>query len=336
MRLAAWGHPYSEFPKGKDGPDDFMRAFERWSSCGIERYIPFVSSQGTAYYDSSRLKVDRDLLASIVKAAKAFGVEVHPILGLGPMGAGAEARRYTLDTARHGLKPEDIPSWARDWTCPSWEENRSDAEAEAREVAGNYEIQGIHLDHVRYPNTSQIDKYPCECGACQDSRNPWLGHGLLTPEDLATPGVLYREIQHRNRCVLDIAIRARKIADARGLKLSMAARAWYLRSAVTEGQDWPRWCEAGILDFICPMNYNLSNEIFGRLIQDDVRLVGGTRTALYPGIGRSSSAGKMAPAQMIEQIRMCEQIESEGVCLFHLNALTDEDVRLLRAYKSGG
>ncbi|OGG57233.1 MAG: hypothetical protein A3F84_21765 [Candidatus Handelsmanbacteria bacterium RIFCSPLOWO2_12_FULL_64_10] len=333
MKLTAWGHPYSEFPEGKDSPDDFMRAFERWSNCGIERYIPFVSSRGTAYYDSSRLKVDRDLLSSIVKSAKEFGVEVHPILGLGPMGAGSEVRRYRIDTQRGGLKPEDIPSWARDWTCPSWEENRADAEAEAGEVAENYDIDGIHLDHVRYPNTSQINKYPCECEACCKSREPWLGHGVLTEEDLATPGVTYREIQHRNSCVKDIALRARRIADRHGLKLSMAARAWYLRSAVAEGQDWPRWCEEGVLDFICPMNYNLSNETFKKLIDDDVRLVGHTRTALYPGIGRSSSAGKMAPAQMIEQVSLCEEIGSEGVCIFHLNALTDEDIRLLKGYK---
>src|SRR3990172_2218338 len=113
MKLAAWGHPYSEFPNGKDTPDDFVRTFERWSGCGIERYIPFVSSKGTAYFDSSRLKVDRDLLSSIVKAAKAFGMEVHPILGLGPMGAGSEDRRYRIDTGRHGINPEEVPSWAR-------------------------------------------------------------------------------------------------------------------------------------------------------------------------------------------------------------------------------
>ena len=96
MKLAAWGHPCVEFPEGKDRLDDFMRAFERWSSCGIERYIPFVSYGGTVYYDSSRLKVDRDLLSLIVKSAKAFGVEVHPIPGLGPMAGGDEGRRYRL------------------------------------------------------------------------------------------------------------------------------------------------------------------------------------------------------------------------------------------------
>ena len=78
---------------------------------------------------------------------------------------------------------------------------------------------------------------------------------------------------------------------------------------------------------------DLSDDIFKKLIDDDVRLVGHTKTALYPGVGRSSSAGKMEPAQMIKQIHMCEEIGSEGVCIFHLNALTDEDVRLLKEYK---
>ena len=121
MRIAAWGHPYTEFPEGKDTPDDFKRMFERWSSCGIERYIPFVSSSGTAYYDSRRLTVDRDLLASIVAAAREFGVEVHPILGLGPLGAGSEERRYKVDVERYGITADEVPSWAKGWTCPSWE-----------------------------------------------------------------------------------------------------------------------------------------------------------------------------------------------------------------------
>ena len=107
MRIAAWGHPYSEFPEGKDRPDDIKRMFERWASCGIERYIPFVSSRGTAYYESRRLTVDRDLLAPIVCAAKEVGIEVHPILGLGPMGAGSETRRYRVDLERHGITADD-------------------------------------------------------------------------------------------------------------------------------------------------------------------------------------------------------------------------------------
>jgi uncharacterized lipoprotein YddW (UPF0748 family) len=333
MKIAAWGHPYSEFPEGQDSPDDFKRKFEWWGSCGIERYIPFVSASGTAYYASNRLTVDRDLLALIVPAAREVGMEVHPILGLGPMGAGSDERLYKVDVERHGITDDDVPSWAKGWTCPSSEENRADAEAEAREVAENYEIQGIHLDHVRYPNTSQINTYPCECKACCEAREPWLGHGVLTEEDLAMPGAIYREIQHRNACVRDIAERSRRVADDHGLVMSMAARAWYLVSAAAEGQDWPRWCEDGLLDFICPMNYNLSDDIFKKLIDDDVRLVGHTKTALYPGVGRSSSAGKMEPAQMIKQIHMCEEIGSEGVCIFHLNALTDEDVRLLKEYK---
>ena len=47
----------------------------------------------------------------------------------------------------------------------------------------------------------------------------------------------------------------------------LVGRAADLDSAVWDfGQDWWRWAEVGLVDFVCPMNYWLTTESFQMVI----------------------------------------------------------------------
>ena len=84
MEFAVWGHPYSEYPEGGDTKADFAAGFERMKEAGIDIYIPFVITHGKAYFESAALgPPERDLLAPCVEAGEEYGIEVHPIVGLG-------------------------------------------------------------------------------------------------------------------------------------------------------------------------------------------------------------------------------------------------------------
>jgi len=328
MEIAVWGHPYSEYPEGKDTQADFVARFERMKEAGVGIYLPFVITHGKHFFQSAVLgSPAKDLLGPLVEAGEEVGVEVHPIVGLGSVAAAAEDRRGLYDP---GPTDEELPSWALNWPCAAWDEVRQVTIETAADMLDSYSPDGLHMDYVRYPNTVVLDTHPCHCERCQEAREQWLGKPLPEAEDLARPGVVYREVQMRNRFVKSLVRGLREVADEAGLPLSMAARARYLKDAVAEGQDWVEWCEDSLLDFVCPMSYNPCMERFQRFVTEHLNLLAATGTPLYCGIGRSSSLGKINAQEMARQIRYAAERGADGVCVFHIGAFEDEDYKALR------
>ncbi len=327
MDFAAWGHPYSEFPAGQDTPDDFRRAFARMKDCGLDIYLPFVMTHGQHYFDSATLGApERDLLGPCVEAGAEVGLEVHPIIGLGAVSAVAEGGLYDP-----GPSDEPLPSWALSWPCAAWPANREATRAVAREMMAGYSPDGLHMDYLRYPNSAVLNAHPCRCEYCQAERELWLGKPLPDADDLGNPGVVYQEVKMRGRFVKSVVHGLREVADDAGAPLSLAARARYLKDAVPEGQDWVEWCAEGLLDFICPMSYNPCPDRFQRFVAEHTGLLSGIGTPLYCGIGRSSSLGKIDAAQMADQIRYAAGHGADGVCIFHVGAMGDDDFAALKA-----
>jgi len=318
MALAVWGHPYSEFPVGQDSLDDFRRGFERLAASHVTTYYAFVLTHGKAYFRSRILgEPERDLLAPAIEVGDEFDIEVHPIIGLGAVGV--QGGLYDPGTS------EDLPSWARDWPCPSWAESRQLTVRVAQEMLDQYEPAGLHMDYVRYPNTAVLDSHPCHCERCRVDRLGWLGKEVPSPEDLQRPAVVYKELQMRGKAVRALVRGLRDAADDAGVPLSMAARARYLKDAVAEGQDWAQWAEEELIDAVCPMSYNPCNERFARFLEEHTGLLASSDVLWFAGVGRKSSLGEIGTEQMMQQIDMAMRAGADGVCIFHAGALTADD-----------
>lgn len=229
-----------------------------------------------------------------------------------------------------GPAEEELPSWARHWPCAAWAENRRVTCAVAAEMMKGYSPDGLHMDYLRYPNSVVLNAHWCHCERCQSEREQWLGKPLPAAEDLANPGTVYQEIKMRGHFVKSVVYGLREVADDAGAPLSLAARARYLKDAVAEGQDWVEWCAEGLLDFVCPMSYNPCPDRFQRFVAEHTGLLASAGTPLYCGIGRSSSLGKIDAAQMADQIRYAAGHGADGVCVFHVGALQDEDFAALK------
>lgn len=327
MDFAAWGHPYSEFPVGKDSSADFATAFERMKEAGIDIYLPFVMTHGKHYFQSSILgNPERDLLGPCMEAGARAGVEIHPITGLGAVTAIAQEGEGLYAP---GPSAEPLPSWALNWPCAAWPQNREITCQVAADMMKTYAPDGLHMDYMRYPNTGVLNSHPCQCSRCQSERETWLGKPVLDAEDLQQPGVLYHELLMRNRFIKSVVYGLREVADDAGAPLSLAARARYLKDAVPEGQDWADWCREGLLDFVCPMSYNPCQDRYQRFVAEHLNVLAGTGTPLYCGIGRSSSLGKIDAREMVQQIRYAAGQGADGICIFHIGALEDDDWRAL-------
>jgi len=234
-----------------------------------------------------------------------------------------------------GGKVADIPSWAQNWACPSWGENHEIVVRVAGDLIDNYSPDGIHLDYVRYPNSSLLSKRPCCCERCEQARLQWLGKPVPDEHDWAVPGVVFKEMQMRGEFVRSLVESLRMLADEHQVMLSAATRARYYQDALFEGQDWAEWARDGLLDFVCPMSYNPCFGRFARFVSQHRRLLMDTPAQWLAGIGRRSSLGEISAEQMARQIAFAKAAGADGVCIFHAAALEEADLAELRRLSSG-
>jgi uncharacterized lipoprotein YddW (UPF0748 family) len=249
-----------------------------------------VRRRGDTYYPSlldpwaPDATPDFDALAYLIERAHAAGIEVHAwattlaIWG-GPTppdapdhtfnvhGPGATGRDYWLMTSYAG---EDQPGNEVYYLDPGHPDVVEYTVAIYAELAANYDLDGLHLDRIRYPETQGAYCQDQEW-YCQDwGYNPTSVARFQEQTGRAdVPEPLDPEwIQWRRDQVTALVRRIYLVATAIDphLRVSAAlstigyaptdAYGWETRSPYRQQlQDWRGWLEEGILDLALPMTY---------------------------------------------------------------------------------
>ena len=269
-------------------------------------------------------------------AAKKAGLEVHPWVK--PAFAVKDFVKRTLSPERRKAQIEQY-GFEINRACMNNHSTREEGLANIKELIENFGeyISGIHLDYVRNDNALFLKDYPCECDTCKGIRKKWLGHEVLTRDDLNNPAVMYKELSVRNKNITNFVREVKKLTKSAGMKLSMAARANYINQydvekapvyglgpAVYEGQDWFAWAEEGLMDFIATMNYHTDPDIYTNVLEDHLRLLEDTPADFYTGLGIESSMGALSPQEANVLIEKVKNTSAKGISLFHFEAITDE------------
>lgn len=326
MKIACWCHLDRDFV----GNDEQVRShLDRVVEAGIDILLPFVHSENEVWYqaDLTDLKQE-DRLTRLLILAKDRGLQVEPtVLPICDFGLSQEERnRRNYQSGQPGGNHCDGRF------CASWAKTREGGLKIIQDIMAHHSVDGIHLDAIRYLDTGQSLQWPCRCEACRTQYQDLFGKDTLTAEDLKVPGILQKFLNFRGENIRGLVEQVARVVDKAGLSLSMAARADYFGSALVEGQDWVQWARDGLMDFICPMNYSTDREVHRKRLSGQMSLIGKS-VPIYDGIGRKSSAGEIAPAQMIQQAEDALQLGASGVAIFHLAAMGDEDFRELGAFK---
>jgi uncharacterized lipoprotein YddW (UPF0748 family) len=215
-----------------------------------------------------------DPLALALEEAHARGVAVHAWVNVMPSWRGTTAPR----DPRHLWHSRPEWHWfdaagRRQPLCedfyvslnPCVPEVREHLIAVCTELVERYAVDGLHLDYLRFPNeppavpAGQRDAWP------RDERTLALfsrATGLESPEDSPDRWDQWRadavtEVLRWIRVAVRAARDKVRLSAAVGPSAELAAHHY---------QDWPRWVEEGLLDFILPMNYSADDETFsGRL-----------------------------------------------------------------------
>jgi uncharacterized lipoprotein YddW (UPF0748 family) len=273
--------------------DSMMKAL---ADAGINMVFPNISSGGRASYPSHVLPMhgDTDRLDQLVKAAHKHGIEVHAWRINWYMGGASESLtekmieqgriQYSWDGRRNGPVMKDMGyNQSEDWLCPSHPANRELEKEAMLEVVRNYDVDGVHFDYMRYSN----DHF-CYCNGCKQRFSKAFGLTLENWPDPVWKGGQLREVYLQWRRQL-IHTSAREIARAvhkldPSVCVSLAARNSIHWCTYSDGQEWWKWCDEGILDMVCAMNYATDLTKFIERMETHLPLMKGS-VPYYSGLG---------------------------------------------------
>jgi|GEM_PF-4223613 len=270
--------------------------------------------------DDRRLAECGDQIAAAVKACHAQGIEVHAwkvcynLLGVRKEAAEQFEKEGRLIVPLANAATNK-PEAGKKWLCPSHPANQKMQVESLLEVAANYDVDGVHLDYIRYPGSQY-----CYCQGCKERFEKKLGQKVNWPSDCtdkyAKQYNLFRQEQI-TKVVQELSqrLRALNAKTKRNVKLSAAVFQSYPSCKKDVLQDWVLWTQKGYLDFVCPMNYTTSPLHFEALCEEQKKLVGG-RTPIYPGIGAWRLT---SPRALVEQIDVAWKQGAKGFVLFDLS-----------------
>lgn len=310
-------------------------AIRRLATNGFTAILPNMLWGGAAYYQSELLPKAKDLgdkgdqIAECLAACRKYGIELHAWKVNWNLGHAVpeEFLRKMRDEKRLQRSTDDKEE---PWLCPSHPENQKLEVASMVELARRYELDGIHFDYIRYPDTEH-----CYCDGCKErfatskkvSYEKW-------PKDVLEGG-RHREAwvdwrrANITSVVKAVSEQARTVRPK--LKISAAVFPNWNTDRDRIGQDWKLWCEKGYLDFVCPMDYTPSNNNFLNLVGKQVAWAG--KVPCYPGIGVSASSSHFGADKVIDQIHIARKTGAGGFVIF--NYAVPESTELLPKLGAG-
>ena len=286
---------------------------------GLNTLFVRVGRGGSVIYDSQVLPTEdwavaSDELKAAVDAARKYGIALHAwkicfnLAGAAPafrdrMSAEDRLARDAQGRQGRSLNPGDP--------------RNADQELRAvLEVVSKYDLEGVHLDHFQYPDDphEEWDYGPVSRREFEKAS----GVAVAKWPDDVVAGARKAEYENWERDNLSRLLQ-RIYSETKKMKphVQVSAAVWrnHRRYRATVKQDWPRWAQAGTLDFIVPLNYTPEQETHAAAVEAQVSAARG-RVAVVSGIGAYLLAD---PMDVLRQVEASREQGADGFALFALN-----------------
>lgn len=324
------------------------------ASSGANGIIVQVMGRGEAWYVSDVIPeayvLDRyDPLARVILRARPLGLEVHAwvnaflswsapdppadsshVLLAHPEWFLADLRgRSSADYSREECEAADIVGATLSPAIPAV---RSHLAAICAELASEYDLDGIHLDYIRYPNASFGFEPAARAGFFLASGvdpvdlYPATGRTRPAVEGMGEAWRDYRAAQVTESVrVTRVAVRS---ADP-SLAFSCAVMADPSSAATDYACDWQDWLEGGLVDFVCPMAYTSNPSRAADLALSTTQSDPG-KVVYGVAVYNQSLASALVGA------RAARARGAGGICVYSINTFTPADSAALEGYWDGG
>jgi uncharacterized lipoprotein YddW (UPF0748 family) len=189
------------------------------------------------------------------------------------------------------------------------------------DIIKNYDIDGIHLDHIRYPQTQwdrSID-WGYNPTAVERFNLEYNLSGLPDPAD--TRWIEWRQRQVSG-FVRDFYSAATALKPWLKISASVIARTPDFYDSLNYCyQNWPLWMSEGWLDIAVPMIYNSDTDDVAAVMAAciDAR----QDRLLYAGL-RAYGSSSFPPASLVTNIETAQQQKQNGVALFRYGTAVAE------------
>lgn len=272
-------------------PGDWARTFRVLADARVTDLFVNVAGAGFAHYASDVLPrsktfaAEGDQLAACLAAARGTGVRVHAWVLCFTGTRGTPERQEIFRSRGWRLKARD--GRLTEYLDPSNPAVRAYLLKAVSEIQSRYRVDGIHLDFVR-----------------------WY-------EGAAKPAGAAETI---SRFVAEARRRVKRPAW-----LTTAVLGKYPDCVASVGQDWTGWIDAGIVDYVVPMDYCENMARFdGYLAQHAAKKAHARKTIV--GIGVTANESRLDARQVIEQIVRVRRRGLAGVALFDLDVTLEKRI----------
>lgn len=317
-------------PKTDRGIREMVRGYARTN---FNVLIPETICRGYAIYPSRLIERDPRFAGSIdplpvmIDEAHKLGMEVHPWVWVFRVGytrdKGAILRAHP-NWAERGNDGKELSPNGGYWVSPANPGARDYLACLFAELVSNYDVDGLHLDYIRY-ETEEKTPY----GFAPESVALFERQYGVDParvEAGTLDQIFWNKFRERqiSTFVQRIALQTRAIRPRAMISAAVApyppdARLFYM-------QNWPNWVENKWIDFVAPMSYSTDDGYFGRLIFRHKEAVD-DRTILAEGIGLIVHKDV---AQTVAQIGITRQKGAFGQVLFAASYLGSKQLDALR------
>lgn len=268
------------FEPGLKTPDEIDQLIQDVKAANMNTIIAQVSRRHDAYYDSKVLPRTQDptvpegfdSLGYLLKKAKKESIDVHAWVAVGPMWSTAyngEPKDSNHIWNTHGPNATKEETWVTQnynsdfsYWQPYLDLGNPDARdhvvAMVTDIVKNYDVDGVHLDYIRYPedgngyNPTSLKRFQSETGRTDrplPSDSEWITWKVDQVDSFVKR--LYGEILAMNPKVnLTAAVLSWGFDDPRKTDW------WDMDPVQRAHQNWKKWVQEGYLDYAYVMNYD--------------------------------------------------------------------------------
>ncbi len=277
----------------------------------------------TSVYKSDEYAVYGDQLNRAMSACRKNDIRFH--LWMVCWNAGSSSKEFLAEMKAAGRLQRNAQGGVINWLCPSSTQNVQMLKDMVREVVKKYDIDGLQLDYIRYPNPSS-----CYCENCRKAFEQYSGNKMPDWPRCVTEGVWDKKKKFYEWRTTQITGFVRDVnaivrQNRPSVKLSAAVYGKYPSCLLSVSQDWVRWLSGGLLDFVCPMNYTDDINMLRELIGFQYSLPNAANR-IYSGIGVTAKESRHDVIQVIDQINLLAEHGSKGYVLFDLNQELEKEI----------
>ena len=326
--------------KGFLSPEQTDRLLEEAWSANYNAVLVEVRKTGDAYYKSTlepratNIVGDYDPLADLIAKARRppagkRPLEVHAWIVANRVWVGPKSPKKTdpphLVEAHPDWLMKDADGRVQNdtdhhvFSDPAHPAVVEHMAAVVRELVGKYEIDGLHLDYIRYPGS--------EWGYSDEALRRFGAAEKPAPKDEK-----WRAWRRQQLDLLVRRISAEALAIRPNLCMSAATITWggagngsfeATDTYLTTLQNWPVWTRMGWMDLIIPMNYKREgSEKHAKNYRDWIRLC---LSVAGHGIVVSGQAAYLnTPEQSLAQMRVARELGA-GVSTYSYGKLSSDD-----------